>query len=244
MSPGFIGTFVPRPSVSAWGWCVQFKPVPNAKCPISRNGAVVAQLASSLSVEELARKTLVYLSSQKVGDAGAALVGKALAHRNCCITSVHMDSCEVGCAGVTELAEGMKRNSTLEELIMLDNAVGDAGAVALAEALKSPDCKVRCLSLPANRIGPAGGVALGEMLAVNTSLQTIYLMGQENKGGGIGDEGAAAWAEGMAQNEKNGGKFWFVNVNKNAISEAGLDALRAGRIEGRHHCFPVDPYPR
>lgn len=244
MSTGFVGTFIPRPTRPARGRCVQLKPLPNVKRPISRNGAVVAQLASGLSADELARKPLVFLSSQKVGDAGAAIVGKALAHPNCCITSVHMDACEVGCAGAVELAEGMKQNSTLEELIMLENMVGNAGAVALADALKSPTCKVRCLSMPSNRIGPAGGVALGKMLAVNKRLQTIYIMGQEQKGGGIGDEGAAAWAEGMAENAKNGGKFWFINVNKNAISETGMNALRAGRIAGKHHVFPVDPYPR
>lgn len=127
---------------------------------------------------------------------------------------------------------------------MVDNMMGDDGAVAIAEALEAPDCIVRCLSLPSNAIGKEGGVALGNMLKVNKILQTVYLMGQEGKGGGIGDEGAKALAEGIRENAENGGKFWFVNVNKNGIGEEGLNALRAGRIEGRHHVFPVDPYPR
>lgn len=208
---------------------------------IQRPMSVSHLRASELSAETLARKQVVFLGSQKIGDAGAAIVGAALAARDCAILSVNLDSCLIGCDGAVALAEGMKRNSTLEELVMLDNEVGDEGAAALAGALSSPGTSVRCLSLAGNRIGSLGGIALGSMLAANKSLQTVYLMGQEKKGGGIGDMGAAAWADGIAANH---GNFWFVNLNNNHISEAGLELLRNARIEGKHHVYPVDPYPR
>ncbi len=191
------------------------------------------------SASELAAKPVVFLGSSKCGDEGAVAVGRALAHPTCAIVSVNMDHCGVTCVGAAALAQGLAKNRTLEELVMSDNEVGDAGAAALAGALNGTN--VRCLYLAGNRIGEDGGVALGNMLGENEALQTIYLMGQVKKGGGIGDRGAAAWAGGIA---KNRGKFWFVNLNNNGITQDGLEVLRNSRTEGRHHVFPVDPYPR
>jgi len=194
----------------------------------------------SLRADDLHAKEVVCLGSQRVGDAGASSVAKALAHPQTRIRHVNLDSCEITCAGARALATALRTNGTLEELVLYDNAIGDDGAAALADALVDAVSALRVLSLARNRVGAAGGVALGRMLARNVALRNVYLMGQVAKGGGIGDEGALAFAEGIRGND---GAFWFVNLNGNAISERGLDALREARVHGKHVVFPVDPYP-
>lgn len=198
-------------------------------------------LRCKLNPNELVSRELVYLGSQHIRDEGAAAVAAALRHPQSKIRQINLDSCHITCAGAIALANALKDNVILEELILYDNSIGDDGASALADALGEHPSALRVLSIPRNRIGTRGGAALGKMIATNTSLQTIYLMGQSGKGAGMGDEGAYAWADGIA---KNRGKFWFVNLNGNGITERGKSALRNARVENKHVVFPVDPYPR
>lgn len=198
--------------------------------------------SASLDVSELAAKKYIFLGSQKVGDEGARAVARALSTPGNEIVGVNLDSCKITCEGAKALATGLKGNQVLEELVLLDNEIGDDGAVALAEALATAPSALRVLSLPRNRIGEVGGAALGNALKTNVALQTIYLMGMNRKeGGGMGDVGAAAWAEGIAANE---GKFWFVNLDGNNVSDTMLETLRGARVGGKHTVFPVDSYPR
>lgn len=189
---------------------------------------------------ELSQRNVLYFGSQRIGDSGAKIVADALAIPGNQIQSVNLDGCDITCDGACAIARSLAVNSTLEELVLYNNRIGDRGAAAIAEALTSEACHVRNLSMPQNCIGAAGGVALGGMLRQNKSLQTIYLMGQTKKGGGIGDNGAKAFADGI---KHNAGAFWFVNLAGNGISSDGLALLRDSRSE-KHVVFPVDPYPR
>lgn len=204
----------------------------------SRTGATGTRC--SLQADELAAKEIVYLGSQRIGDAGAAVVGQALAKPGCRIRMVNLDGNNLGCEGATALAYGIRNNQTLEELVLYDNDIACRGMSALASAIAESVCPIRVLSMPSNRVGPDGGEALGRLLGTNTSLETVYLMGQAKKGGGIKDYGAFGVASGLRE---NGGPLWFVNVSGNGISETGLNALREARIAGKHVVFPVDPYP-
>jgi len=178
-----------------------------------------------------------------MGDAGAAAVGALLAHPACAVTSLTLDSNGIGDAGAAALAGGLAVNTSLTDLIAWDNAIGDAGAAALADAL-TRNATLRVLSLARNALGPPGGEALGAAVGVNRGLHAVYLMGMTRKGAGMGDAGATAWAAGLAANAAAGGGFWFVNLDGNGVGERGLDALRAARVPGVQHVYPVDPYPR
>lgn len=198
----------------------------------------VCSSVEELDVDVLREKSLIYLGSKAIGDSGARVVGRALAAGG--QVALNLDSCGIGDDGARYLAEGIAMNDKLEEISLFDNDIGSVGLAAICEAVCRPDCSVRVLSLTRNRIGIAGGSALGEMLVLNSSLATLYLMQQERKGGGIADEGAAAFAHGIA---KNTGAFWFANVTGNCITDAGLDIIRQFRTEGKHTIFPVDRYP-
>ena len=75
-----------------------------------------------------------------------------------------------------------------EELYLTNAAIGDAGAVALAAALKD-NAVLRLLDLWNNGIGPTGTHALARALATNSKLDRLYL--NENP---IGAAGASSLA--------------------------------------------------
>ncbi|KAF9992191.1 hypothetical protein BGZ80_008662, partial [Entomortierella chlamydospora] len=63
-------------------------------------------------------------------------------------------------------------NSTLAILIMNNNSIGDNGAQALSEALKT-NSTLTTLSLWHDSIGPNGAQALSEALKANSTLTTL-----------------------------------------------------------------------
>jgi len=83
----------------------------------------------------------------------------------------------LGCLGARAIAEGLSRapNTTLGELCLGSNGIGDDGARALAEALRLQGSALRRLSLCNNSIGDTGADALAAALAENTMLEEIDL---------------------------------------------------------------------
>ena len=72
--------------------------------------------------------------------------------------------------------------------------VGNAGAAAVAEALKT-NTAVTQLNLYDSKVGDDGAIALAEMLKTNTALTTLLLFANK-----IGDDGAASLAKAMESN--------------------------------------------
>lgn len=85
---------------------------------------------------------------------------------------------KVGDEGATALANALKSATQQLTALRLQNAnVGPAGAVALAEALRGPNMKLEVLDLGNNPIGAEGGKAMEAALEVNTYLGTLNLQG-------------------------------------------------------------------
>ncbi|KAA8494396.1 Ribonuclease inhibitor [Porphyridium purpureum] len=206
-----------------------------------------AQFRCSVSPDverEWAHKQTLYLGGQRLGDSAMEHVARALQSSACRLQALNLDGNEIGDAGARILASGLEKNSTLEELIICDNLIGDVGMAYLATALaRNAQCQVRVISLIRNALGAGSGEALRKLLASNRSVTTLYLMHQTIKGTGLQDAGARAFAQGMQENERIGGAFWFANVQGNAISQAGLDAIGGLRVLGKHCVYPLDRYP-
>ena len=81
---------------------------------------------------------------------------------------------QIGDAGAHALAEALRTNTSLTRLVLGDNQIGPEGAVALAEALER-NTSLTELNLFGNRIGNAGAVALAIALRTNPSLTTLFL---------------------------------------------------------------------
>ncbi|KAG0025896.1 hypothetical protein BGZ82_009786 [Podila clonocystis] len=72
------------------------------------------------------------------------------------------------------LSEALKTNTTLTNLDLWGNSIGDNGAQSLAEALKN-NSTLTTLDLWRNSIGDNGALALAELLERNSSLTTLSL---------------------------------------------------------------------
>jgi hypothetical protein len=72
----------------------------------------------------------------------------------------------VGDAGATSLAEALRVNTALTGLDLCGNAVGDAGAIALAGAI-GVNATLTYVALANNRIAGAGTAALETAIAAN-----------------------------------------------------------------------------
>jgi hypothetical protein len=115
------------------------------------------------------------------------------------------------------IAAELEVNTTLTELNLWDNPIGDAGAASLADALRA-NTALALLILYKNLIGDAGATALAEVLAVNTTLTELNLF--KNL---IGDAGAASLADAFRINTT----LTMLNLGSNSIGDAGSAALTA-----------------
>jgi len=121
----------------------------------------------------------------------------------------------------------------LEELVMVDNGLGDAAAMILSQHLirhadqitsekttqSSPTqqlLQLRSVDLSNNCIRPAGAIALGNMLGSPSRLHTLMLAGNC-----LTDTGAVAIATGMLSN----GTITLLDLVDCAIQEQGICAL-------------------
>ena len=133
------------------------------------------------------------------------------------LTALDVNSNSIGDAGASALAEALKVNKTLMMLNVHNNDIGDHGASALADALKVNKTLTK-LSLYRNSIGATGASALAEALKVNKTLTELNVAGNS-----IGDAGASALAEALKVNNK----LMMLDVQGNSIGAAGKALLRA-----------------
>merc|ERR1712150_185820 len=72
------------------------------------------------------------------------------------------------------IAEGLKRNSTLQSLGLQNNRINTHGVIALGKALES-NSTLKELNIRDNLIGDKAATAIGHALKINTILQKLRL---------------------------------------------------------------------
>jgi len=115
-----------------------------------------------------------------------------------------------------EACRRLKENDPSLTLLDLSGVpIGDAGAVAVAFALRKND---RCgtLHLGNCNVGPSGAAKLGKLLEVNTALVKVFV--QDNH---IGDKGAEAIAASLKRNAT----LLTLNAARNRIGDVGAAAI-------------------
>eukprot|EP00971_Amphidinium_carterae_P101865 2016186-Amphidinium_carterae.1 len=119
---------------------------------------------------------------------------------------------------VNAIAAVVSRENHVRTLSLRDNRIGDAGAFALSEALKSCSCRLDTLWLDGNRIWDAGACALSEALKSRScKLEELGLHGNR-----IGDVGACALSEAL---QSDSCELERLYLRDNHIGDAGRDAL-------------------
>ncbi len=127
---------------------------------------------------------------------------------------------QIGDAGAQAIAEALKVNTTVAELNLGWNKMGVAGAQAIGEALKV-NTAVTELYLYSNQIGDAGAQAIGEALKVNTTVTELKLDDNE-----IGDDGARAIGEALGFNTS----LVKLSLDNPQIGDEGDQAINGGLL--------------
>jgi Ran GTPase-activating protein (RanGAP) involved in mRNA processing and transport len=120
----------------------------------------VLELLPKLQVNG-ATETSIRVSGAQLRDVDAKKLADAL-KVNAAVTEVILCGNSIGDSGCAALAEALKVNNAVREVNVGDNSIGDAGCAALAEALKVNNAVTR-LAVDSNDVGDAGCVALAEV---------------------------------------------------------------------------------
>eukprot|EP00985_Skeletonema_marinoi_P000870 scaffold355_cov161-Skeletonema_marinoi.AAC.3 len=127
---------------------------------------------------------------------------------NSTIEDIDLETNHIGNEGTKALAEALKYNNTLTRLNLADNEISDSGARALAAALKV-NSSLQDLRLGFNRITDKGAVAMAEALQENSTLNALSLDGNK-----IGERGAEALLNSLQQNDNLSMEYISLEENK------------------------------
>ena len=116
---------------------------------------------------------------------------------------------------VVSLSKALSVNSSLTNLDLSDNTVGDSGAVSLSQAL-AVNSSLTNLDLTRNSIRDFGAASLSQALSVNSSLTNLDLSGND-----IGYAGAASLSQALAVNSS----LTHLNLRGNCIGFSGAASL-------------------
>ena len=130
----------------------------------------------------------------------------------------------IGDEGAAAIAEALKTNTTLTKLCLNTNNIGDEGARALYESLKS-NSTLTTLNLSYNNISDEGAVAIANMLIENEEMPLTTLNLSHNQ---IGDEGATAIVNALTENKEMPLTKLYLDWNRigNTGAKAVGDALK------------------
>ena len=99
----------------------------------------------------------VTLWACSLGDEGAELIGQALIRPESKVKTLILDQNDIKEQGARALARALETNTTLENLHLYCNHLGDTGVELLFQALtRNPNCRLQEISLCANQITSFG----------------------------------------------------------------------------------------
>ncbi|XP_078288225.1 NACHT, LRR and PYD domains-containing protein 3-like isoform X2 [Rhinoraja longicauda] len=130
-------------------------------------------LASALSTNTAL--TQLDLSGNNLGDSGVKLVSAAFRNTDCKIQRLKLCSVGLTDSGAEDLAFALSTNTSLTELELSENNLGDSGVKLVSAALGNPDCKIQRLGLGSVGLTDSGAEDLVSALSTNTSLTELEL---------------------------------------------------------------------
>lgn len=152
----------------------------------------------------------VYLGCNKIDDVGA--LAAAVARRG--VDALWLKRNPLGEAGARQLAAVIAHGGP-RVLDVYNCELGDAGVVAIAEALGSPECRVEHVYLGGNAAGRGAAEALGALLATTTRLRSLQLSASRFA------DCSDALAAGLARNR---------SLEELGLASCGLSPTGAGAI--------------
>ncbi|XP_072893968.1 NACHT, LRR and PYD domains-containing protein 3-like [Hemitrygon akajei] len=139
-------------------------------------------LASALSTNQTL--TELELSGNELGDSGVKLVSASLRNPECKIQKLELVDVGLTDSGTDDLASALRTNSSLTELGLSGNELGDSGVKLVSAALRNPECKIQKLGLYGVGLTDSGAEDLASALSTNQTLTELDLSVNE-----LGDSG-------------------------------------------------------
>ncbi|XP_054444130.1 NACHT, LRR and PYD domains-containing protein 2-like [Pteronotus mesoamericanus] len=135
-------------------------------------GACCKELSSALIVNQ--RLTQLCLAKNNLGDGGVQLLCEGLSYPDCQLQTLVLYQCSITRRGCKHIAKLLQGGSSLTHLDLGLNPIA-TGLWFLCEALKKPDCNLKCLGLCGCSIAPFCCQTLASALASNQKLEALDL---------------------------------------------------------------------
>ena len=163
--------------------------------------------------------TKLFLSSNKITDAGVASISQALQTAACQVTILNLSENQITDAGVASLSQALQTAACQVTILNLsENQITDAGVASLSQALQTAACQVTTLNLSENQITDAGVASLSQALQT-AACQVTTLNLSENQ---ITDAGVASLSQAL---QTAACQVTTLNLSENQITDAGVASL-------------------
>ncbi|XP_069089568.1 uncharacterized protein [Pleurodeles waltl] len=147
-------------------------------------------LASVLSTNQ--SLTVLTLSDNDLGDTGVARILEGLKHPACVMHTLMMDGCSLTCSVCGDIASLLRTNTSLTELDLGGNELGDSGVQQLCEGLMEARCKIQTLGVNSCSLTSSACQHLSSILRTHQTLSELCLVGNN-----VGDSGVKQLCEGL-----------------------------------------------
>ncbi|XP_072894830.1 NACHT, LRR and PYD domains-containing protein 3-like [Hemitrygon akajei] len=174
-------------------------------------------LASALSTNP--SLTELNLGYNELGDSGVKQVSAALRNPECKIQKLGLCDVHLTDSGTEDLVSALSTNTSLTELNLGGNDLGDSGVKLVSAALRNPECKIQKLQLYGVGLTDSGVEDLASALSTNPSLTELGL--SNNK---LGDSGVKLVSEALKNPECKIQKLWLMEVS---LTDSGVEDLIA-----------------
>ena len=134
--------------------------------------ADIIKLSSSLEGDS--NVITLDLSQNRFGDKGAIAIATLLEHKNSKLSHLWLSANNIGCGGITKVAEAIAENVYLEELHLSRNHIHADGAKAIATALAG-NTMLKKLDVSHNAFHYTGTNALAKALEKNKALTHLNI---------------------------------------------------------------------
>ncbi|XP_031798394.1 ribonuclease inhibitor isoform X2 [Sarcophilus harrisii] len=143
-------------------------------------------LQDNLSLTELS------LANNELRDSGVQMVLSSLQTPTCKIQKLSLQNCNITGASCKMIPALLRTKSTLTDLQLSDNHLGDEGVKLLCEGLMDPKCNLQRLELEYCEFTAASCEALSSVLKTKNSLQELTLNNNE-----LGEAGVLLLCQGL-----------------------------------------------
>ena len=134
---------------------------------------------------------------------------------NSSLTNLNLSHNSIGDTGAASLSQALTVNSSLTNLDLVSNSIGHTGAASLSQAL-TVNSSLTNLDLSWNSIGHTGAASLSQALTVNSFLTNLNL-----RANSMGHPGA----ESLSQALKVNSSLTNLDLKENSIGDIGAESL-------------------